>query len=85
MYAFAIENFKRPEDEVQALMALSQEKLLELCEHRDLLEEYGVRLNVLGKRELLPGSVQEAIQRAENMTRAHNRSVVPSTGGSSSR
>ncbi|KAK0487504.1 Di-trans-poly-cis-decaprenylcistransferase [Armillaria novae-zelandiae] len=76
VYAFAIENFKRPKDEVEALMALSQEKLLELCEHEDLLEEYGVRLNVLGKRELLPGSVQEVIRRAENMTRAHNRSIL---------
>ncbi|KAK0188030.1 dehydrodolichyl diphosphate synthetase [Armillaria mellea] len=76
VYAFAIENFKRPKDEVEALMALSQEKLSELCEHGDLLEEYGVRLNVLGKRELLPGPVQAAIRRAENMTRAHNRSIL---------
>jgi ditrans,polycis-polyprenyl diphosphate synthase len=32
VYAFAIENFKRPPDEVDALMDLCKEKLTELCE-----------------------------------------------------
>ena len=40
---------------------------------RDLLEKYGVRLNVLGKTELLPLSVQEAIHRAEEITRHNTR------------
>jgi ditrans,polycis-polyprenyl diphosphate synthase len=31
VYAFSIENFKRPKDEVDALMKLAEEKLLELC------------------------------------------------------
>jgi len=30
VYAFAIDNFKRPPEEVDALMALTEEKLLEL-------------------------------------------------------
>jgi ditrans,polycis-polyprenyl diphosphate synthase len=38
----------------------------------DLLDEYGVRLNVLGKTSLLPLSVQRAIERAEHLTR-HNK------------
>jgi len=41
--------------------------------HRDLLDEHGVRLNVVGKIELLPQSVQRAIRKAENMTRHNNR------------
>jgi undecaprenyl diphosphate synthase len=32
-YAFAIDNFKRSEEEVAALMALAEEKLTELCKH----------------------------------------------------
>jgi ditrans,polycis-polyprenyl diphosphate synthase len=89
-YAFSIENFKRSEEEVAALMKLAEEKLLELCQHgyslltaysqfclsytcRDLLDEHGVRLNVVGKIELLPQSVQRAIRKAENMTRHNNR------------
>jgi undecaprenyl pyrophosphate synthase len=67
-YAFSVENFKWPEEEVEALVKLAEEKLLELCQHgwscslhflfcslsnsnRDLLDEHGVRLNVIGKIE----------------------------------
>jgi ditrans,polycis-polyprenyl diphosphate synthase len=32
-YAFAIDNFKRSPEEVDALMALAEEKLLEICQH----------------------------------------------------
>jgi ditrans,polycis-polyprenyl diphosphate synthase len=32
-YAFSIENFKRSEDEVKALMKLAEKMLLEFCEH----------------------------------------------------
>lgn len=37
VYAFAIDNFKRPPAEVDALMALCKDKLTELCEHRSEL------------------------------------------------
>ena len=33
VFAFSIENFKRSEDEVNALMDLAEVKLLELTEH----------------------------------------------------
>jgi ditrans,polycis-polyprenyl diphosphate synthase len=32
-YAFSIENFKRPPEEVDALMTLAKEKLYEMCEN----------------------------------------------------
>lgn len=38
----------------------------------EILDRHGVRLNVLGRRELLPPSVQVAIEKAENMTRHNN-------------
>ena len=34
VYAFSIDNFKRPPDQVETLMELAKEKLAELCEHR---------------------------------------------------
>ena len=46
----------------------------ELCVS-DLLDEYGVRLNVLGKKELLPPSVQAAVEKAEQMTAKNTRYV----------
>jgi undecaprenyl pyrophosphate synthase len=39
----------------------------------DILHEDGVRLNILGKRELLPPAVQQAARSAEDMTRHNDR------------
>lgn len=94
VYAFSINNFKRPGDEVNALMELAREKLIELSQHgfvavifaffevdlsvipaRDLLQSYGVRLNVIGRTEMLPEDLQEAIDAAEEVTRNNNKSV----------
>jgi len=57
-------------------MKLAEEKLEELCRHGDLLEEYGVRLNVIGKVELLPESVQHAVRKAECMTKHNDRAIL---------
>ncbi|KAF8909960.1 Di-trans-poly-cis-decaprenylcistransferase [Mucidula mucida] len=76
VYAFAMENFKRSPDEVAALLDLCQEKLLELCEHGDLLHEYGVRLNVIGRVERFPPDVQVAIDKARNLTKDNKRSIL---------
>ncbi|KAH8117121.1 Decaprenyl diphosphate synthase-like protein [Phellopilus nigrolimitatus] len=76
VYAFAIENFKRPPEEVDALMKLARDKLHELCEKGNLLDEYGVRLCVLGRTSMLPVDVQEAVQKAENMTRHNDRAIL---------
>ncbi len=47
-------------------------------EHRfnsssDILDEHGVRLNVIGRKELLPVAVQRAVLKAEGMTRTNTR------------
>ncbi|KAJ3718132.1 putative undecaprenyl diphosphate synthase-domain-containing protein [Lentinula guzmanii] len=76
VYAFAIDNFKRPQQEVDALMQLAESKLLELCSHGDLLQEYGVKLNVIGRRTLFPDSVQAAVCKAEDLTKGNNRSIL---------
>ncbi|ELU38481.1 dehydrodolichyl diphosphate synthetase [Rhizoctonia solani AG-1 IA] len=76
VYAFSIENFKRPRGEVDTLMTLAKNKLDELCSHGDLLDKYQVRLNVLGKTELLPPDVLEVVHRAEAMTAKHNGAIL---------
>ncbi|KAG5652311.1 hypothetical protein H0H81_005461 [Sphagnurus paluster] len=74
-YAFSIENFKRSPEEVDALMGLAEEKLVELCEHGDLLDQYGVRLNVIGRIDMLPEQVQSAVRKAERMTLHNDRAI----------
>jgi len=58
------------------LMTLAEEMLLEICKHGDLLDEYGVRLEVLGKTSLLPNTVQRAIEKAETLTRQNKRAIL---------
>ncbi|KAK7024003.1 alkyl transferase [Favolaschia claudopus] len=76
VYAFALDNFKRSPEEVRDLMNLAHEKLIELSKHGELLQEYGVRLNVLGKTSLLPEYVREAISHVESATRNNNRAIL---------
>ncbi|KAF8875345.1 Decaprenyl diphosphate synthase-like protein [Gymnopilus junonius] len=75
-YVFSIENYKRQAEEVSALMALAEEKLIEITRHGDLLDEYGVRLNIVGNEKLLPEAVRKAARRAEDMTRHNKRAVL---------
>ncbi|KAI0362358.1 Di-trans-poly-cis-decaprenylcistransferase [Trametes cingulata] len=74
-YAFSIENFKRSPEEVTALMDLAEEKLLELCQKGDILDQYGIRLVVVGHRDMLPERVLAAAEKAENMTKNNNRAI----------
>ncbi|KAJ3767039.1 hypothetical protein FB446DRAFT_708142 [Lentinula raphanica] len=69
---FATLRVCRPEQEVEALMQVAESKLLELCPHGDLLQEYDVKLNVIGRTSLFPESVQ-AVRRGEDLTKENNR------------
>ncbi|KAH9901598.1 Di-trans-poly-cis-decaprenylcistransferase [Cubamyces lactineus] len=74
-YAFSIENFKRSPEEVNALMDLAEAKLLELCQRGDLLDRYGIRLVVVGHKDMLPERVLAAAEKAENMTKHNDKAI----------
>ncbi|KAI0053365.1 Prenyltransf-domain-containing protein [Auriscalpium vulgare] len=76
VYAFSIDNFKRSQEEVDGLMHLAEVRLLELCEHGGVLQEYGVRLNALGKIDLFPPNVQAAVRRAEELTKDNDKAIL---------
>ncbi len=70
LYAFSTENWARPEDEVDTLMSL----FLETARRKvPELNERGARLRFLGRTELLPKSVREAIAEAEERTARNDR------------
>jgi undecaprenyl diphosphate synthase len=73
VYAFSIENFKRPVEEVNALMEIAKIKLLQLCQHGDILERYGVSLRILGHRDLVRQDVLEVVDEAISMTEMNDR------------
>jgi undecaprenyl diphosphate synthase len=69
-YAFSSDNWKRPAEEVEALMALLA---WYLEEETPRLLANDVRLSVIGRRDRIPGQLREAIDQAEDATRAGMR------------
>jgi len=76
VYAFSIENFKRPQTEVDALLKLAKEKFQKLVAEKDRLEEHGVKVNVLGNLNLLPEDLQELVHKAMDMTKTHSKCTL---------
>jgi ditrans,polycis-polyprenyl diphosphate synthase len=76
VYAFSIDNFKRAPGEVTTLMGLAEDKLRELARHGALFDKYNIRLNVCGRKEMLPPAVQEAVRWAEERTKHHDRAIL---------
>jgi undecaprenyl diphosphate synthase len=65
LYAFSSDNWRRPQAEVTALMALLRFYLRDEIER---LAQNGVRLTVIGRRDRLPGGLAVEIGRAEAAT-----------------
>jgi undecaprenyl diphosphate synthase len=72
LYAFSVENWKRPSSEVRTLMALLREYLRR--ELRTLVDNE-IRLRVIGRIEDLPVAAQRELERALQAT-AGNRGLV---------
>jgi undecaprenyl diphosphate synthase len=66
LYSFSVENWKRPQDEVNGLMALYEEYLMSM---RPMLMKENVRLVHLGRRQGLPEGVINELDRTLNLTR----------------
>lgn len=75
VYAFSIENFKRPREEVDALMELAKAKITQLLERKELIGRHGVQVRALGNLGLLPSDVLEAVARVVNFSQSNNRWV----------
>ncbi|MGZ3493200.1 MAG: isoprenyl transferase [Thermodesulfobacteriota bacterium] len=65
LYAFSIENWKRPAEEVNALMGLLKEYLQKECEE---MRQNNIRLNAIGRLSDLPRDVQATLQETIKQT-----------------
>lgn len=72
LYAFSVENWKRPRAEVETLW-----RLLRFYVERELpkLVENGIQIRTMGRTDELPASVTSCLRKAENATR-QNRGLV---------
>ena len=70
VYAFSTENWSRPRDEVEGLMAMFAE-LIE--SETPELDEEGVRMEFIGRREEVSAELREKMGWAEDKTRDNDR------------
>lgn len=70
LYAFSTENWKRPRQEVDALMSLMSAALRD---ELGALHQNGVRIRHLGRREGVPAPLLAGIRHAEELTRNNER------------
>lgn len=76
VYAFSIENFNRDPNEVNALLDMARTRLVEICQHGALLQQHGVQIRVIGRRDLLPPDVQASCAEAEALTAQNTRGIL---------
>ena len=73
IYTFSQENWRRPEAEVEGLMALFEATLKREVPE---LHSEGVRIRVIGRIRDLPASTQRAFRAAEDKTKDNDRLVL---------
>jgi undecaprenyl diphosphate synthase len=81
LFAFSSENWKRPKEEVGALMSLF---LRSLDREVDELHRHGVRLRFIGERAHFSAAIRERMHNAETLTAANsalNLTIAASYGG----
>ncbi len=75
VFAFSIENFKRPQEEVEGLMELAKDKFESMLnpttESYRVIMQHKVRIRILGDCSLLPDRVQSVMRRVVEQTRQH--------------
>ena len=75
VYAFSTENFNRPQHEVEVLMKLFVKNFKRLVDH-EKIHKNEVKVKVVGKTELIPESVREAIKEAEDATSQYDKRLL---------
>jgi len=73
LYSFSIENWKRPQYEINALMHLYTQYLVGI---RDMLDRNNVKLIHLGRTEGLPNSVMDELNTTIELTSKHDGMIL---------
>jgi len=73
LYSFSLENWRRPRDEVEGLMALYAHYL---ASERQEIMDNDIRLNAIGQLHKLPGFVRERLDRICGESEENHRMVL---------
>ena len=75
VYAFSTENFKRSEKEVKDLMQLFVDSFLSISTNKKI-HKNEVKLKAVGRLDLFPEDVREAIKDAEKSTEKYDKRLI---------
>jgi short-chain Z-isoprenyl diphosphate synthase len=75
VWGFSLDNFNRDSDEVRSLLELFELKTREMIDSPDLHDNQ-VRVRFIGRRDLLPQSLQDTIAAVEHATGHYQRFVL---------
>ncbi|KAJ1927563.1 hypothetical protein IWQ60_002820 [Tieghemiomyces parasiticus] len=76
IYAFSIDNFNRPTEEVETLMNLAKEKLVVFCRESETVRKYGINVRVCGNLDLLAPDVRDKIDEVHSLTEQNDKAVL---------
>jgi tritrans,polycis-undecaprenyl-diphosphate synthase [geranylgeranyl-diphosphate specific] len=72
LYVFSMENFNRPRQEVETILDIIEEEARRLLKDQRLHQNQ-VRVKALGRIDLLPNRLQEALQEIEHATESYDK------------
>ena len=75
-YAFSTENWKRPQEEVDAIMQLFREYLMEAEDRKEENKEKGIALRFIGDRKGIPEDIQAIMERIENESKYETKVIL---------
>ncbi len=75
IWVFSIDNFNRDADEVDDILGVIEKKMRSLI-NRDNVHSNKIKVRSMGKIELLPPSLQEAIHDAEEATKDYDKFIL---------
>eukprot|EP01133_Synstelium_polycarpum_P013250 gene13250-15570_t len=73
VYAFSIENFKRPKKEVEDLMELANAKFNDMLSKSSTVQKMGVRIRVVGDISHIPETTRIILAKAVKSTASNNK------------
>ncbi len=75
-YAFSTENWKRPQEEVDAIMQLFREYLMEAEERKEENREKGIALRFIGDRQGIPEDIQALMEHIEQESQYETKVIL---------
>jgi len=75
LFVLSTENFKRTRRELEELFNLLREKASEYL-NSDLIHKNGIRIKVIGRKQLLPADLRELLEKLEKATEGHDKLFV---------